>query len=123
MTAGHAPAGWPDGVRPPGAPDWQRTAVAWLFDLCPPEYRGYDVLRKHPVVLARFAAGHVAAAREANRDALGSARADLRDVATPEVIEAALAAYAREGDRLAAAGRAVELVEAALRGRRFAPRL
>ena len=77
-----APPGWPPEVRPPGAPDWQRTAVAWLLDLCPPDYRAYDVLRAHPVVLARFAAGHVAAGVEAARRGLAMARADLRDVRT-----------------------------------------
>ena len=118
-----APPGWPPEVRPPGAPDWQRTAVAWLLDLCPPDYRAYDVLRAHPVVLARFAAGHVAAGVEAARRGLAMARADLRDVVPPVAVEAALAAYEREGARLARAGRAVALVEEALRGRRFVPRL
>jgi hypothetical protein len=110
-------------VRPPGAPDWQRTAVAWLYDLCPPDYRGYDVIHRYPVVLARFAAGHVAACRVAVREGIATTRAELRDVVAPDVIEAALVALGREGDRLAAAARAVELVEAALRGQRFAPRL
>jgi hypothetical protein len=123
VSEGHAPAGWPAEVRPPGAPDWERTAVTWLFDLCPPDYRAYDVLRKYPVVLARFAAGHVAAAREAARDGLARGRAELRDLVDPVIVEAALVAYAREGDRLAVTARAVELVEAALRGQRFAPRL
>ncbi|MFZ0531016.1 MAG: hypothetical protein WAL91_10840, partial [Propionicimonas sp.] len=55
----YAPPGWPDRVRPPEAPDWERTAVAFLFDCCPADYRGYPVLRRHPVVLARFAAQFV----------------------------------------------------------------
>ena len=50
-----APPGWPRAVRPPGAPGWEHTAVAWLLDICPPEYRSYPVLRRHDVVLARFA--------------------------------------------------------------------
>ena len=53
---GTVPPGWPEEVRPPGAPDWERTAVAWLFDLCPPDYRAHEVLRRYPVLLARFAA-------------------------------------------------------------------
>ena len=120
--AGHAPAGWPAGVRPPGAPGWERTAVGWLLDLCPPDYRAYELLRRQPVVLARFAALHVGAGVEAARRGYATARADLRDLG-PEVVTATLETWEREGARLAAAERAVALVEAALRGQRFTPRL
>lgn len=118
-----APPGWPAEVQSPRSPGWERSAVAWLLDLCPADYRGYEVFRRHPVVLARAAAVHVAAGIEAARRALATARADLRDLVPPEAVTAALAAYEREGARLSAAARAVDLVEQALRGRRFAPRL
>jgi hypothetical protein len=118
-----APPGWPPEVRAPGAPGWERTAVAWLIDLCPPEYRAYDVLRRHPVVLARFASGCVSAAVEAARRGLATVRADLRDVVPPEVVTAAVSTYERESARLAGVARAVALVEEALRGRRFPRRL
>ena len=117
------PPGWPAQVLPPQAPEWERSAVAWLFDLCPPEYRAYEVLRRHPVVLARFAAGHVASAVEAARQGIRTTRAELRDVVTSEVVEAVIAAYEREGRRLVTAGREVSLVDAALRGERHVPRL
>lgn len=117
------PPGWPEPVRPPHAPDWERTAVAWLYDLCPPEYRAHEVLRRYPLLLARFAAGHVAAGVAAARQGLRTARAELRDLVPPEAVEAALAAYDREGRRLVQAGRQVELVAAALRGERHVPRL
>jgi hypothetical protein len=117
------PPGWPAQVLPPQAPDWERSAVAWLLDLCPPDYRAHEVLRRHPVVLARFAAGHVASAVEAARAGLRTVRADLRGVVPPEAIDAAIAAYEREGRRLVQAGRAVVLVDAALRGERHVPRL
>jgi hypothetical protein len=110
-------------VRPPDTPDWERTAVAWLFDLCPPDYRAHEVLRRHPVVLARFAAHHVQAGVEAARRGLGTARDELRGLADPETVAAAIAAYEREGARLVVASRAVSLVEDALRGRRFVARL
>jgi F0F1-type ATP synthase membrane subunit b/b' len=97
--------------------------VAWLFDLCPPDYRAYDVLRRYPVVLARFAAGHIAAAQEAARHGIGTARAELREEVPQEAIEAAVAAYEREAHRLVGTAHAVSLVEEALRGRRFVPRL
>ncbi len=117
------PPGWPESVLPPQAPDWERSAIGWLLDLCPPEYRAYDVLRKHPVVLARFAAGHVGAAVEAARNGIRTARAELRDVVPGEAVEAAIAAYEREGRRLISVGRQVALVDAALRGERHVPRL
>jgi hypothetical protein len=110
-------------VRPPGSPDWERTATAWLFDLCPPDYRAHEVLRRHPVVLARFAAHHVQAGIEAARRGLSTAREELRTVVDPETVAAAVAAYEREGARLVTTSRAVALVEEALRGRRYVARL
>ncbi|MCW2613997.1 MAG: hypothetical protein JWN08_991 [Frankiales bacterium] len=117
------PPGWPPEVQPPQAPDWERSAVGWLFDLCPPDYRAHEVLRRHPVVLARFAAGHVGSAVEAARHGIRTVRADLRGVVTPEVVDAAIAAYEREGRRLITTGRQIALVDAALRGERHVPRL
>ena len=122
-NGGSAPPGWPSEVPPPGAPEWERYAVAWLFDLCPPDYRAHEVLRRHPVVLARFAAHHVDAGIEAARRGLAAGRVELRAVVPPEALAAALAAYEREGARLIAARRAVGLVEQALRGVEFRPRL
>ena len=117
------PPGWPVEVLPPQAPDWEPSAIGWLFDLCPAEYRAHDVLRKHPVVLARFAAGHVESGVEAARQGIRTARAELRGVVSGDVVEAALAAYEREGRRLITVGRQVALVDAALRGERHVPRL
>lgn len=117
------PPGWPDQVHPPQTPDFERTAVAWLFDLCPPEYRNHDVLRAHPVVLARFARGHLNAAVDAARQGLRTLRAELKGVVPPDVVEAAIGAYDREGRRLVQTGHQVVMVEAALRGERWVPRL
>jgi hypothetical protein len=117
------PPGWPPEVLPPQAPGWERTAVAWLFDLCPPDYRAHDVLRRYPVLLARFAGSHVAAGVGATREGLRTLRADLAGAVPPEAIDAAVGAYEREGRRLVKAGRQVELVAGALRGERWVPRL
>ena len=123
MSRDLVPPGWPPEVLPPQAPDWERSAVAWLYDLCPPDYRAHEVLRRYPVLLARFAAGHVASAVEAARDGIRTARAELRGVVPPEAVEAAIAAYEREGRRLVTTARQVGLVAAALRGERHVPRL
>ena len=118
-----APPGWPRQVRPPDAPDWERTAADWLLDLCPPDYRGYPALRRHLVVLARFALLHVESGQAACRRGLSEARSDLREVASLDVVEAAILTWQREEARLAAVRREVGLVEEAIRGRRYVARL
>jgi hypothetical protein len=117
------PPGWPAQVLPPTAPDWERSAVAWLFDLCPPDYRAHEVLRRHPVVLARLAREHCAAGVAAARSGLSTARADLAGAVPPEAIEATIGAYEREGARLSRSAASVALVEQALQGKRWVPRL
>ena len=54
-TSVYVPPGWPSEVRPPGASGWEATAIAYLLDCCPPDFRAYRVLRNHPMVLAQFA--------------------------------------------------------------------
>lgn len=117
------PPGWPDQVRPPDAPDWESTAVAWLLDLCPPEFRGYPALRRHAVVLARFTVLHVEACQGAVNQGLSQARGGLREVVEASVVEAAVETWQRESARLIGVRRAVGLVEEALRGQRFVERL
>jgi len=117
------PPGWPDGVLPAGAPDWERSAVAWLLDLCPPDYRGHPVLLRRPVALAWLAGHHVDGEVAAVHRALSGARAELGDdLPAPAVAELIEVLHAEQA-RLLAARRAVGLVEEALRGHRFVPRL
>ncbi len=118
-----APPGWPRQVRPPHVPGWEETATSWLLDICPPEYRSYPVLRRHVVVLARFALLQVEASQAAVRRGLSEARAVLRDVSDPRTVEAAVETWHAESARLASERRAVGLVEEALRGRHFVARL
>ena len=121
MIAQPVPAEWPERVARPGTPDWERTAVAWLLDLVPGEWRAYEVLRRHPVLLARMASGQVAASLEAAREGWRTLRRDLGRQLPPEVVEAAMSTYELEGVRLAGLVREVAAVEAALRGRRWVP--
>ena len=46
------PPGWPREVPPPAVEGWQHRAVAWLLDVCPPDYRRYDAWVHHPVALS-----------------------------------------------------------------------
>jgi hypothetical protein len=121
--SGHLPPAWPSAVPPPGTPSWTRAASAWLFDLCPHDYRAYDVLRAHPLVLARLADEHLQAAIEAAQHGLATARADLRDLVPPEAVAATLTMYERECARLSATRRSVDAVGRALRGEQYVPRL
>lgn len=118
-----APPGWPRQVRPPDAPDWEETAASWLLDLCPPDYRRFPGLRRHVVVLARFAVLHVEAQQLATRRGLSEIRGDLRDVASEAVVLAAVQTFQLEDARLQAVRREVGLVEDALRGRRYRVRM
>jgi hypothetical protein len=115
----YVPPEWPAEVRPPGSPDWELSAVAWLLDAVPPDYRAYGVLRRHPLALARMARQHVEAMVEAARAGYRGAAVDLKDHLPPHAIEAVLETYRREGPRLVRLARAVELVERALRGEPF----
>ena len=122
-ASGPLPPGWPDEVRPPLTPEWERSAVAWLFDLCPADYRAHEVLRRYPVVLARLAREHCQVGVESARRGRATVRADLAGAVPPEAVEATVGAYEREGARLTRAVAAVALVEAALKGERWVPRL
>ena len=114
----YVPPGWPAGVHPPGTERFEDTAVAWLLEHVPAEYRRYGVLRRYPAALSRMAHQHVSAAVEAARAGFRTARTDLADVLPPHGVEAVLDIYRREGTRLVEVAAAIELVDGALRGAR-----
>jgi hypothetical protein len=119
----YLPPGWPTGVHPPGSEGFERTAVAWLLDVVPPDYRLHGVLQRHPVALATLARRHLAACVEGARQGYRTARTELGDVLPVSGVDAVLAAYRSEGHRLVTAARAADLVERALRGKEFTPHL
>ncbi|MBO0823870.1 MAG: hypothetical protein J2P27_08430 [Actinobacteria bacterium] len=123
MAADQVPPGWPAAVRPPGSPGFERTAVSWLLDVVPPEYRQHPVLVRHPVALAALARHHVGACVEGARAGYRSARAELGKHLPPAGLAEVLAAYQAEGRRLVATAQAVELVDRALHGDRFVGQL
>jgi hypothetical protein len=117
----YMPPGWPAGVHPPGTDDFESTAVGWLLDVVPPDYRLHGVLRRYPVALATMARYHSRACVEGARQGYRTARTELAGVLPPHAIDTVLAAYRKEGARLAATARAVSLVERALRGEDLTP--
>src|SRR6185503_10009935 len=119
----YIPPGWPAGVHPPGSDDFESTAVGWLLDVVPPDYRLHGVLRRYPVALAALARYHSKACVEGARQGYRTARTELAGVLPPHAIDTVLAAYRKEGARLAATAEAVDLVERALRGEEFTPRM
>lgn len=123
QTSVYLPPGWPEQVRPPGAADWELTAVAFLLDCCPADFRAYQVLRNHPVILARFAAEFVAGQCETAKRGLAGIRTSLDGLVPQDVVEAAAQAWLEQDARLARTRRAVGLLEDALRGRTFVRKL
>jgi hypothetical protein len=108
-------------VHPPGSEDFESTAAGWLLDVVPPDYRLHGVLRRYPVALAALARYHSKACVEGARQGYRTARTELAGVLPPHAIDTVLAAYRKEGARLAATAEAVDLVERALRGEVFTP--
>jgi hypothetical protein len=121
--AAYLPPGWPTGVHPPSSEGFERTAVAWLLDVVPPDYRLHGVLQRHPIALATLARRHLAACVEGARQGYRTARTELGGVLPVSGVDAVLAAYRSEGHRLVTAARAADLVERALRGQEFTPQL
>jgi hypothetical protein len=120
--AAYVPPGWPAGVHPPGSEEFEQTAVTWLLDVVPPDYRLHGVLRRHPLALAVLARHHLAACVQAARDGYRGARTELASL-PPGGVDAVLEVYRSEGRRLVETARAVDLVGRALRGEAFTPQL
>jgi hypothetical protein len=110
-------------VHPPGSPDFEATAVAWLLDIVPPDYRQHEVLRRHPIALAIMAKHHVTACVQGAREGYRTARTELGRVLPPHSLDAVLAAYSAEGRRLVDTARAVDLLIRSLQGEVFRPQL
>ncbi len=117
------PAGWPDRLPPPEAEEFPAAAVAWLLDNAPPEFRSHSVFRRRPVALARVVAHYTEGALGASREAYSGVRRELGEWLDPTGVTEVLTALEHEGVRLARVTREVALVEEALKGRRWVPRL
>ena len=122
-SSAYVPPGWPSEVRPPGAPGWEATAIAYLLDCCPADFRAYRVLRNHPVVLAEFASHFVEGQHEASQRGLAAVRTSLSGSVEPDIVEAATEVWLEQGARLVRTRRSVALLADALRGRVFVRKL
>jgi hypothetical protein len=123
VNPGYVPPGWPERVRAPGTPHWETSAVAYLLDQCPADFRGYRVLRNHPLVLVQFAEHFVEGQCGAVANGLAAVRTGLRGQVRPDVVEAAAEVWLEQGAALMRTRRSVGLVGEALRGRSFVPKL
>jgi hypothetical protein len=121
--AAYLPSGWPAGVHPPDSEGFEQTAVTWLLDVVPPDYRLHGVLLRHPLALAALARHHLAACVAGARQGYRTARAELGPDLPPGGVAAVLDAYQSEGRRLVATAHAVDLVGRALHGEKFVPQL
>ncbi len=119
----YVPPGWPGSVRPPGSPGWLASAEAFLLDVCPSEYRGYQVLRRHPVVLAKLAQEFVASQLMATRSGLSDVRTSLSGFVDTATVDQAAGVLQQEEARLTRVARGVDLVDQALRDVRFVKKL
>ena len=106
---------WPASVHPPGSDSFEQTALEWLFDHVPADYRLHGVLRRHPVALSRRARQYVSATLDAAREGYRTARVDLRDQLPPHALDQVMNAYLAEGQRTAGVLRSIEAVDGALR--------
>jgi hypothetical protein len=118
-----APPGWPAALPPPYVPEFADRVVGWLLDLAPSEFRGHEVFRRHPLVLAWAVSAYVTGALQASREAYAAARRELAPAVGPGTVDEVLRALEFEGLRLRRLQREVELVAEALQGRRWQARL
>lgn len=77
------------------------------------------MIRRYPVILAAIVRHVLAGSLEGARQGYRVARTELGEAVPPHAVDAALIAYRDEGRRLAAAVKAAELVERALRSEPF----
>ena len=97
------PPGWPAEVLPPEVEDGQQSAVAWLLDRAPADWRQDPVLRAQPVLLARRVVEHVCADVAAARAAWVPPEQRVR-AGLPEDTHAAVRKmHARQGPTMTAA--------------------
>ena len=120
MTAG-LPPGWPEDLGPVGY-GFEEQVQGWLLDRLPPEYRTSG-LRHQPVILAMAAHAHARATLEGAREVYRDLRAQLRDYVEPSQIDSGLRSLEALAAQFSRTEREVGMVEQALRGHVWKPKL
>ena len=123
MKPRHGPPGWPQELPPPESAEFAPRAVLWLLDNAPPEFRGHDVFRRQPLVLAWLVTEYLDGAIGALRTSYARVRAEFAAELEPTALDAVLRAVEIEGVRLGRVRREVDMVAQALAGRVWKPRL
>jgi hypothetical protein len=100
-------------VPPPVGTEWIPDAVKWLLDHAPAEYRGYPLLRRQPLVLARFVTWHIDGCRTATDQGLARVRTSL-ERSSASVVHDAIAVLESEQARLELVARAAAALTDAL---------
>ena len=115
------PPGWPVQVEDPDHPDFEESAVRWLWDLQPAPRTATSVWSRHPRALAFRAAHDIEGRLHGARTAYAQARTSLDGTQVdPSIVLAELEAEAADLQRQR---REVDLIEQALAGRRWVSHL
>jgi hypothetical protein len=73
----YLPPDWPADVRPPGSEEFEASAVAFLLDVLPADFRRHPVVRRYPAALASMARHYADACVEGARQSYRAARVEL----------------------------------------------
>lgn len=101
---------------------FEQRVAGWLLDRLPSEYRT-SPLRSHPLILAMATRQHAEATLAGTREVYRDLRAELRDHLEASQIDAGLTALEGLAASFSRTAREVAMVEEALRGHVWKPRL
>ncbi|WP_432563950.1 hypothetical protein [Kineococcus sp. SYSU DK003] len=124
QRSGYVPPGWPAQVLPPAIEDWELSAVAWILGHGAPEWHlpEYETLRRHPLMLTWWFRQWAQANLQAARASWQGLR-EVQQAPDPDAHRRHLAAVTAVGRDLRAQAHAAELIERAMLGELFVPRL
>ena len=123
MKPRHGPPGWPQELPPPDTAEFASRVVPWLLDYAPPEFRGHEVFRRQPLVLAWLVAHYLDGAIAALRTSYARVRSEFAADLEPTALDEVLQTVEIEGVRLGRVRREVDMVSQALAGQVWRPRL
>ncbi|PZG08930.1 hypothetical protein C1J01_38430 [Nonomuraea aridisoli] len=108
------PDGWPPQVPAPGEAGWEKSAVAFLLECLPADYRAHEVVR-NPRVLTWMARCHIDQALIGLRAGYRKAAVELKPHLPPHALAEVLATYQKEAERLKTVAVSIQVVSRLLR--------